>query len=150
MARIGLLSLLPRLFDRVYVPPAVISEATQDSSRPGGQVIRQALIGGLLVEKQVTSSPELAGLTQMLDEGEAEVLTLARELQLPVLIDERKGRRVAARIGIAVIGTGAVLIAAKQAGLIPAVAPHLDHLKQHGYRLSASLVATILQRCDED
>lgn len=52
-------------------------------------------------------------------------------------------------MGLTVIGTGAVLVAAKSAGLITTVAPYLEHLEKCGYRLSNALVAGILERCGE-
>ena len=54
MARIGLLSPLTRLFDAVFVPPAVIAGATRDLGRPDAQRIRQALTDGQLTERPVT------------------------------------------------------------------------------------------------
>ncbi len=151
MARIGLLSLLTQLFETVFVPPAVIAEATRDLDRPGARRIHQALANSQLTERPVSAkSAELTTLTLALDEGEAEALALAQELQLSALIDERKGRRVAKQLGIGTIGTGAVLIAAKRAALIPAVAPCLEQLRQYGYHLSPTLIATILHRSGED
>jgi uncharacterized protein len=149
LARVDLLLLLPQLFKTVYVPEAVIAEATKDLPRPGATTIQQALQDGLLVTRRVDQTHELQKLTAVLDEGEAEALMLAQHLRLPVLMDEHRGRSVAKALGITVIGTGAVLIAAKKASLILTVAPYLDRLKQCGYRLSNDLVTTILQRCGE-
>ena len=88
-------------------------------------------------------------MTAVLDEGEAEALLLAQQLGVAILIDERKGRGVAKAMGLTVIGTGAVLIAAKNRGLIASVAPYLVRLQESGYRLSKMLINAILQRCGE-
>jgi predicted nucleic acid-binding protein len=52
-----------------------------------------------------------------LDEGEASVLALAEELDASlVIVDERKGRRYAKRLGLAVTGTMGILLLAKEQG----------------------------------
>ena len=149
LARIRLLPLLSQLFATVYVPTAVVVEATSEADRPGAAAIHPALHDGLLMAREIEPTYELKVLTAVLDQGEAEALLLAQHLNIPVLIDERKGRGVARAMGLTVIGTGAVLVAAKNAGLITAVAPHLERLEECGYRLSKALVAAILERCSE-
>jgi len=149
LARIELLPVLSQLFTTVYAPAAVVAEATRDADRPGAAAIQQALRDGALIARDVEPTPELNALTAVLDEGEAEALLLAQQLGFPVLIDERKGRGVAKAMGLTVIGTGAVLIAAKNRGLIISVAPYLVRLQESGYRLSKALISAILQRCGE-
>jgi predicted nucleic acid-binding protein len=60
-------------------------------------------------------------------------------------MDEHKGRREAGRMGIEIIGTGAVIVAAKRKGLIEEVRPLLDLLVQQGYRLSGRLRKALLE-----
>jgi len=117
LARIGRWSLLPDVLGKVLVPEAVVSECVRDRSQPGAMAIQHALDNGLPVARRVERAPEWAALAQLLDLGEAEALTLAVAENLPVLMDERRGRGVALHLGVPVLGTGAVLIAAKQAGL---------------------------------
>jgi len=59
-------------------------------------------------------------LVVMLDPGEAAVLVLARSLGIShVLMDERKGRKIArAILGLTVSGTARLLVDAARAGLI--------------------------------
>ncbi len=149
LARVGLLPVLSQLFTTVYASAAVVAEATRDADRPRAAAIQQALRDGALVARNVEHTPELNALTAVLDAGEAEALLLAEHLELPVLIDERRGRGVAKAIGLEVIGTGAVLIASKNRGLITSVAPYLDRLQESGYRLSDALISAIRQRCGE-
>jgi predicted nucleic acid-binding protein len=66
-----------------------------------------------------------------LDRGEAE--TIARALELDsdlVLMDEEEGRHTARRFGLRVIGVVGVLLDAKSDGVIEAVRPYLDALRQ--------------------
>ena len=119
-ARIGRWSLLPDVLGKVLVSEAVVSECVRDRSEPGAMAIQHALDNSLLVARRVERAPEWAALAQLLDPGEAKALTLAVAENLPVLMDERRGRGVALHLGVPVLGTGTVLIAAKQAGLWPA------------------------------
>lgn len=74
-----------------------------------------------------------------LDAGESEVLILAQEIGATAVIDERRGRKIAAALGIPQTGTVGVLVAAKRAGLVSAVTPLLDQLSANGIHLSARL-----------
>lgn len=72
---------------------------------------------------------QVARLLEELNTGEAEALALATEVQADaVLIDESVGRRVAARLGLQTVGVLALLVQAKQRGLVGAVAPLIDEL----------------------
>lgn len=95
----------------------------------------------------VTTPAELIGL---LDAGEAATIALAEQLRpRAVLLDERRGRRIALQRGLPVIGTGAVLLEAKRVGLIAAVAPALDAMAAQGRYISKQLRATLFKAADE-
>lgn len=149
LALVGLLPTMPKLFANVFVPPAVVQEAIQDLQRPGARAIDGALSAGHLVQRPVNLTPGYRDLAEVLDRGEAEALALADELQAVALIDERRGRKVAAQRGIAVTGTAAVLILAKRRGEIDAIKPLLGCLTTAGYRLSPALIADVLRLCGE-
>jgi len=90
-------------------------------------------------------------LTSLLDIGEAATISLA--LQEPaalVLMDEVKGRRVARNVyGLAVIGTGRVLVEARRAALISEVRPLIEQMRAGGYWLADTIVAEILRQAGE-
>ncbi len=81
----------------------------------------------------------VAALKLIVDPGESEAIALAYEKRLRLIVDDRKAREAAQRLGIAVTGTVGLLLKAKQAGIIPAVLPLLDALDQHQFRISPSL-----------
>jgi len=58
-----------------------------------------------------------------LQTGEAEAIALAQEVGAELLIDERAGRLVAKRLGIAYLGVIGLLVRAKQNGTVPNVVP---------------------------
>jgi len=97
--------LLPSLAREILIPPTVERELTNDATP-------------ILVREWIASPPEwLRILTPQnpfesfgLDAGEAEAIALATELKIgPILIDERKGFRVAKACGLEPIGILAIL-----------------------------------------
>jgi predicted nucleic acid-binding protein len=86
-----------------------------------------------------------------LDAGEATTLAAAAALGTGclVLIDDPVGRQRARALGLPIAGTAGVLITANNRGLIPAVRPLLDALMNADFRLSAELVATMLEAAGE-
>ncbi|MES9880863.1 MAG: DUF3368 domain-containing protein [Sedimenticola sp.] len=146
----GLLPELGNLFRVIYIPPAVEQEVLCDLSRPGAPEINGALVNDLLTRKRTSDKQALKALTELLDPGEAEALALAGELGVAIILDEKKGRRVAKKRGITPVGTGAILIKMKQKGIIKIVEPYLDLLRSNGYRLSPQLCQDILALCGED
>ena len=148
LARLDLLRLLPSQFDEVLIPDVVLSECTAQARRPGAQAILAAKDAGILGAAPVPEAERFAA-AHLLDKGEAAALLLAQERSCPALIDERRGRRVAAQLGIPLVGTLGVLLAARKAGEVPALRPLLEALTAFGYRLRPDLVRETLRRAGE-
>lgn len=102
--------------------------------------------------REPTNSPLLKRLSSELDRGEAEAICLAVDLKADrLLIDEKAGRKIAFREGLAIVGVVGVLIAAKHKGLLPQVAPLLDRLQNEaGFRLSATVRRAALEAVGEE
>jgi len=129
------------------VPPAVAAELRLSDSRPGSLALARAREEGWLAVVPVAAAPP--HLARLLDAGEAEAIALAKAQGALLLIDERAGRTAATKEGVAVVGTGAVLIRGKQEGWLTAVLPEIEALRQAGYRISASIRAEILRLAGE-
>lgn len=140
LAWLEMLDLLSALPWQFIAPAAVVREATADASKPGAHAVSRAMASGCLTVQNAHQTSIVEVLKQLLDEGEAGAIALAAELSATLLIDERSGRKVAKQRGIQVIGTGALLLYAKQQGLIKRIGPYLDELRDMGYRMSDSLV----------
>ena len=136
LARIGQLELLPALFDDIVLPRGVFEEVTQDPKLPGAEAIAGA---EWLRVVEILDREAVERLTTSLDEGESQVLALAQELEATAAIDERRGRRLAASLGVPQTGTVGILLLAKRRGLIPVLTPLLDQLGAKGIHLSPRL-----------
>lgn len=152
LARIERLSLLGALYGAVVIPEAVHAELRVDSDRPGARALSHALGEGLIEPRLLPShaDAELARLRLVLDAGKAAAILLAKETACRfLLIDERRGRAIARRRGIPVVGVAGVLLAAKRRGLLASVEPVLTALARGGYRLSDALVLEVLRLAGE-
>lgn len=144
--RIGRLELLPQTLGEVLVPNAVAGECLADPEKPGAQAIREALRVRLLIK---TPDPSAEPQFPALDAGESAAIRLALKLSASVLIDEKLGRSIAAKLGLSVIGSAGVLLAAKKRGLIDSVTPILNAFSSNGYHFSDTLIRAIVLRAGE-
>lgn len=106
---------------------------------------------GWLRIESVRNQSAVSALNGFVDLGEAEAIVLAGELNAArLLIDDLAGRKAAEARGIAIVGTGGVLLLAKRRGLIPSVRDALDDLQNRvSFRLSESIRAVLLKQADE-
>ena len=148
LARIKHLELLPTIFGRVVVPGAVFRELTEGAAegRTGAEAVRNA--GWIDVQH---ADPELtAAFSLIVDAGESEAIALAVRAPSSLLImDDRRGRRLALDRGLRVKGTVGLLVLAKQRGLVPAVRPLLAALEFVGIFVTPQLLASALVEAGE-
>ena len=86
-----------------------------------------------------------------LDDGEASAIALAFKHEDPTLvIDERRGRRIAKEFGIEVIGLLGVITRAKNRELIDEGMPIIEALVRNGFRLSDKLKEIVRQDLEEE
>jgi len=139
LEQIGQLHLLEQLFGSVVVPPAVVSEVSPSVTLPDW-VTQQTLSQAI--------GPRI--LRASLGDGESEAISLALEVQARRLVlDDRPARRLAQALGLPIIGTLGVLLAAKQRNHLTAIRPSLDALLQHDFRIAPALYDQILLDAEE-
>jgi uncharacterized protein len=149
LAAVGQLSVLQQLYETVVIPEAVYAELTAgDGAQPGGAEVQTLQ---WIETKPVTDQTLVTALQMELDPGEAAAIALAVELKADLLLlDERRGRAVALRLGLRFVGLLGVLIEARQKGGIMAVKPILDDLvTKAGFWVSQQLYARVLQAAGE-
>jgi predicted nucleic acid-binding protein len=145
MARVGLLDLLPALFERVLVPRVVWLELVEGSPNAVGVAELRA---APWLHVALQPSPPVMDLG--LDAGETAAIALAEAESADLLLmDERAGRAVARARGLPVRGTLGVLLEARQRGLIEALAPVLARVEAEGFRLHPALIARALAEVGE-
>lgn len=149
LARIGRIDRLASLYKQVAIPPAVRRELLA-----GGQDLPvspdEASLPWLITINPVDEL-WVRALQADLDPGEAEAIVLAWELQSDILlIDERRGRKIAAACNVRITGLLGVLAEAKRAGLIERVKPVLDELIGHArFWIGSELYDSVLSEMGE-
>lgn len=144
------IDLLPRLFGRVLIPPAVCDEL-QDPQAPAP--IRKWIANPAhwLEVRPIRAHGLTNANLEALDAGEREAIVLAEQLRVdlktPVLmvLDERAARQTALQRGLNVTGLLGILDEAATRDWIdlPSV---VERLQQTSFRASPSLLKTLLER----
>jgi predicted nucleic acid-binding protein len=136
-------NLLPHLYGRVLIPPAVYEELQAEGTP--APVRDWAANHPAWLEVRPVLLPWDIGLDP-LDEGEREAIALALEMKADLLIvDDRDARIEASRRKLIVIGTLRVLEDAAQLGLID-LPQALQRLQQTTFRASAKLLQAMRDR----
>lgn len=149
LAAIDHLPLLQQLYETIVIPQAVYNEMTGVSKLVAGSVEVQTL--AWIQTQHLANDTLVIALQLELDQGEAEAIALAVDLKADLLLlDERRGRKVASRFGLKFIGILGVLIEAKHKGVISAVKPVLDKLiLTAGFWVTEPLYTRVLQTVGE-
>ena len=113
LLKINRLDLLQELFGEVLIPQAVFDELTADErfDLEASQIRQKKFISVKSVN--VPESVSVLKRATGLDQGESEAIVLTDELKADLLLmDEAKGRNVSAQMGIRIMGTIGILMAA--------------------------------------
>ncbi|WP_287130919.1 DUF3368 domain-containing protein [Candidatus Cyanaurora vandensis] len=152
LASIQYLQLLPQLYGQVIIPAAVYRELTEVNHLVSGTLEIQS--ASWLEVKHISDIRivECLELEARLDPGESEAIALALELKADLLlIDERRGRAEADRLGLRITGLLGILVEAKLKNLIAAVKPLMDILiASSDFRVSLALYRQILFMVNEN
>jgi len=149
LAAIGQLDILRQLYGVIAIPESVYHEIAVTGSGEAGSLEVQTF--DWIETKKATNRLQVAALQIELDKGEAEAISLALELKADLLLlDERRGRTVASRLGLKAVGILGCLIEAKKKGFISSVKPILDNLiTRSGFWVTENLYTRVLQTAGE-
>lgn len=96
--------------------------------------------------QEITNVNQYLQLTESLGKGEASSISLALEIENSLLIiDEKKGRKIAEELNIEIIGSLGVLIKAKEKGVIQSVKEILKLIDKTDFRISESVRTEVLK-----
>jgi len=149
LARIGRLELLALLYRHVIIPSAVYDELIRSKGDlpPSVDLASQQW----MTVAAANDRNRVGELLEYLDPGEAEAIVLASELGANLLlVDERRGRRVASAAGLPIMGLLGVIAAAKRTGLVQLAKPLLDELIDSAhFWIGPDLYAEVLSELGE-
>ncbi|MCD6213048.1 MAG: hypothetical protein J7J02_08705 [Sulfurovum sp.] len=136
------MELLSNLFSQILIPEVVYREIS---------VKHDIVLPEFIEVVSVKENETLKLLKQLLDEGESEAIALALEQKSKLIIDEKKGRKIALAQGLEIIGLlGIVYLNIKREFLSKKEAKiFLDKALQHGYRINSKLILTMFVNIEE-
>lgn len=139
------LPVLDAIFGTVLAPEAVYLEVAA-KDKPHAEPLRNYLQGKV---RQVDMR-HYVYVDAYADAGETAAMLLYKELEADyLLIDDKRGRKVAALNQIKTVGSLGVLLQAKRAGLIVSIAPLLAQLDASPVFISRNLLETVLELAGE-
>ncbi|OGF65713.1 MAG: hypothetical protein A2Y62_10400 [Candidatus Fischerbacteria bacterium RBG_13_37_8] len=141
------LDILPHMYSIIYMPEAVKREILAGGKLSVGakelRAKRWVKIAKIKDSNKIT-------LLHELDQGEAEVIILAKEKGIDtVLIDEKIARMQAKILGLNVIGTIGLLLKAKNKGIITSIKPSIEQMMQNGIWIREEIFKGILKSAKE-
>lgn len=144
LLQIGGLELLQSLYGNIIIPESVKQELLV--LKELGIDIEAILSLEWIEVVTIEMNEVYQELITELDKGETEAIVLALQLDSDyLLIDEKKGRKIAQRKQLKIIGTLGVLLEAKRNQLITSVEKKMDDLAAIGFWISPSLRNRVIE-----
>ena len=146
LIKVDRLDLLETMFQVVMIPQTVHDELTRNSRYSNEAAIVEQ--SSFLRVGTVKNLHSVAMLRQAdkLDAGESEAIVLSKEQSANVLLmDERRGRQIAKRLGINITGTIGILLQAYDEELLSGtdVLECLERMQKSNIRLSKALIEQV-------
>lgn len=143
LVQIGEIDLLPRLFGSVILPSVVARELRH----PSAPATVQSWMGELPDWAKIMVAPDVVEPDlNALDPGERSAIALGLSLRADlILIDERRGAKVAVHRGFEVTGALGVLDIAAEKGLVN-LPDALDRLGRTNFRCRPALIDALLKK----
>jgi len=138
IAGYGDLSFLKKIYKQVLVPFEVCREIEAGGTTAFGL---KEFIQSDFIEKQTVPLEIVQFLKNSLDLGEASVIQLALNQNIPtVCIDEAVGRRIARLNGLCLTGSVGVLLRAKRKGIDFSIPEAIERMQSNGIYLSEKVI----------
>lgn len=136
--------LLFKFSKTIIISQAVYTEVSYQNYAK--QVLDGFIKDKRVIVKSIVDNKKLSQLLIRLDLGESESILLAKKENLPLIIDEKKGRSVATEFGLKIIDLiGILLIFKKKGGLSnDEITDIVNDLRKVEFRVSHSLLEFLL------
>ncbi len=136
--------LLFRFSDAIMITPSVYSEVSIQKSAK--KVLDEYSSLSKVVVSEVKNTKKVKELLIRLDLGESESIVLAEEKNLPLVIDEKKGKKIALSFGLDTIGLVGILLVYKKRGYLSndEIVEIVKELKEVNFRISNELLNLLL------
>ena len=144
LININQLELLQYSFAKVIIPTMVNDEVERGLSFDSSWFSQKQQ--GFISVQMLKKDPRLPLLNMQLDPGESEAILLADQLKLPLLIDEKAGRKMALDLGLKIQGLVGLLYSLRQTNHISSedMISIVENLGKVNFRMSNSLKALLL------
>lgn len=139
--------ILPELFDEILVPETIWQEILSGGD---ADIAKQKLPALTWIKRipAITLNEKIENYN--LGKGETEALSLALEtLNAGIILDDYAARKCAKELKIPFIGTGGLLISAKQKNLISSVSKALEKVLEKGLWLSDAIIEMLKEKAGE-
>ncbi|MFM2082146.1 MAG: hypothetical protein RL380_837 [Verrucomicrobiota bacterium] len=147
LAKAEVIQFVPLLCDELVIPAGVVAEVQSGRVADAGK-IWLANLGQKFIRPVPAVHPALVEWRG--GHGEAEVISFA--LQNPgftAVLDDSRARKLAARHGVALLGSLRVIVLAKERGFIALAKPALEKLRDGGGYVSHELIDRAIQFAGE-
>ncbi len=136
-------SLLFDLFEEIIITDEVYNEITQKFYHK--EKIDSYILSSKLKLIAIEHNDMYEMLRKRLDGGESESIALAKKLELPLIIDERKGRKIAQSLEINIIGFVGIVLKLLEKEIISKnrAIKIVKQVEENDFRLSDGLKALI-------
>jgi len=133
--------ILHKLFCQVFIPTEVAEEMQHPKAPEAVRKFMTAIPSWLTVR-----SPRHPVEFSTLDPGESAAISLALELNAPLMIDERDGREIARSQGLEVFGATGVLERAADIGLIKDLEAVYTKIRTLRFHIAENILIESLDR----
>ena len=136
------LDLLSKLFSKIIIPNAVYNEISHK---------KPIKLPDFITVKTPHECEILETLKTILDNGESEAIALALQMKSGLIIDEKKGRKIAISQGIEIIGLlGIIYLNITKGFITKAQAKEfLENAIHHGYRINQNLIDSMFSQIND-
>jgi predicted nucleic acid-binding protein len=135
--KIDRFEILKEVYQKIYTTPEIADEFNKP-------------VPDWIIVESVKDKRYQKFIQTQVDIGEASAIALATEKEDSLLIiDDLKARKLARRLGIKFTGTLGVINKAKASGLIDEIKPLLEKLRESNFRISDTIIESLLKRNNE-